>query len=123
MYNDLVIARLCYCLEHIETIERYFKDIKSPAQLSSFNNGLQFDAILMRLQALGENLKRISISHPAVINDLAYPEVKNVMRFRDYVSHHYEQLESEVVYDVCSTRIPQLKKHLIDLVNKHGPAK
>lgn len=82
------------------------------------NDGVQYDAILMRLQALGENLKRISLKHPFVIKDLEYSEIDNVIRFRDYVSHHYEQLENEVVFDICSLKIPLLKNCIISLINK-----
>lgn len=28
MYNEIIIARLYSCLEHIEAIERYFKEHK-----------------------------------------------------------------------------------------------
>jgi uncharacterized protein with HEPN domain len=81
------------------------------------NEGAQYDASLMRLQALGENLKRISQKHSFVITDLAYPEVDNVIRFRDYVSHHYEQLEHEVVFTVCAIKIPELKSCITLLIN------
>lgn len=70
----------------------------------------------MRLQALGENLKRISLKHPYVITDLAYSEIDNVIRFRDYVSHHYEQLEHEVIFLICQEKIPELKSKLLCLI-------
>ena len=73
----------------------------------------------MRLQSLGENLKRISQKHPFVIVDLAYSEIDNVIRFRDYVSHHYEQLEHAVVFDICSIKIPELKTCITVLIKKH----
>ena len=73
----------------------------------------------MRLQALGENLKRISQKHPFVITDLGYIEIDNVIRFRDYVSHHYEQLEHEVVFTICTIKIPLLKTAITNLINKN----
>lgn len=109
MYNEIIIARLYTCIEHIEAIERYFKDVKNSEHFFSLDEGLHYDAALMRLQSLGENLKRISQKHPFVITDLAYSEIDNVIRFRDYVSHHYEQLEHAVVFDICSIKIPELK--------------
>ena len=54
-----------------------------------------------------------------VIDDLTYPEILNVIRFRDYVSHHYEQLEHEVVFDICSLKIPLLKDCISSLLKKH----
>lgn len=82
------------------------------------NEGVQYDATIMRLQALGENLKRISQKHSFVIADLAYSEIDNVIRFRDYISHHYEQLEHEVVFDVCAIKIPDLKACIVALIKK-----
>ncbi len=60
MYSDIVISRLQNCVEHIEVIDRYFKNIENAGQFISHTEGMNFDAILMRLQALGENLKRIA---------------------------------------------------------------
>lgn len=117
MYNEVVLSKLYTCLEHIEAVERYFKEAHNSTQFFNINGGVQYDAVLMRLQALGENLKRISQKHPFVIKDLAYSEIDNV--FRDYISHHYEQLEHEVVFDICSVKIPQLKSCISILISKH----
>lgn len=119
MYNEIIISKLYTCLEHIEAIERYFSGAQNPEQFFNLNEGVHYDATLMRLQALGENLKRISQKHPFVIVDLAYLEIDNVIRFRDYVSHHYEQLEHEVVFDICAIKIPELKTCITALVKKH----
>ena len=122
MYNEIIIARLYTCLEHIEAIEKYFKDAQNPEQFFNSNEGVRYDATLMRLQALGENLKRISQKHPFVIIDLAYSEIEDVIRFRDYVSHHYEQLEHEVVFNICSSKVPELKTCIAALIKKQENA-
>src|SRR3989344_5628018 len=99
MYSDVVRAKLEYCLEHIEAIESYTTAITNPAEFIQKHNGLTYDGTLMRLQALGELLKNISIKHPEIITDLNYPEITDVIKFRDYASHHYERLAFEIVYD------------------------
>ncbi len=119
MYDEIVIARLDTCIEHVESIERYFKGAKNPEHFFSLDEGLHYDAALMRLQSLGESLKRISQKHPLVIVDMAYSEIDNVIRFRDYVSHHYEQLEHAVVFDICAIKIPELKTCITALIKKH----
>ena len=47
-------------LEHIEICEKRFSEIKSPKDFvdSEYGNTL-LDAIVTRLQAIGENLKRL----------------------------------------------------------------
>ncbi len=119
MYNDVIFSKLTTCIEHIEAIEKYFKDAQNAEHFFTLNDGALYDAVLMRLQALGENFKRISQKHSFVIDDLTYPEILNVIRFRDYVSHHYEQLEHEVVFDICSLKIPLLKDCISSLLKKH----
>ena len=119
MYNEIILSKLCTCLEHIAAIEKYFKDAQNSEHFFKLNDGALYDAVLMRLQALGENLKRISQKHSFVIDDLAYSEIDNVIRFRDYVSHHYEQLEHEVVFDICALKIPVIKECITSLIKKH----
>ncbi len=117
MYDEIILSKLATCIEHIEAIEKYFEKAKDPEHFSKLGEGLNYDATLMRLQALGENLKRISQKHPSVISDLNYKEIDTVIRFRDYVSHHYEQLEHEVIFEICHNKIPQLKYCLLNLIN------
>lgn len=119
MYEEAIISKLYTCIEHIEAIEKYFNNSQNAEQFFKFNEGLNYDAVLMRLQALGENLKRISHKHKFVIEELAYTEIDEVIRFRDYVSHHYEQLEHEIIFDICAFKILELK-NCINLVIKNN---
>ena len=116
MYNEVVLAKLSTCVEHIEAIEKYFAGSEDSEHFFNLDGGVKYDATLMRLQALGENLKRIYQKHPKVISELGYPEFEMIIRFRDYVSHHYEQLEHEVIFDICLTKIPVLKKCFLQLI-------
>jgi len=40
------------------------------------------------------------------------------MGMRDIISHHYFDLNSEIVYEVCENEIPKLKKIIKDIVIK-----
>ncbi len=95
MYNELLKAKLEFCLEHIGAVERYVQNIDNAEAFIESQSGLTYDGTLMRLQALGESLKAISQKHPEIIVELNYPEINDVIRFRDYVSHHYDLLEHE----------------------------
>lgn len=116
MYDELLQSKLKTCLEHTEAIEKYFDNLVSVENFYSKNNGANYDASLMRLQALGERLKNIIKKYPFVEKDLDYPEINNVVRFRDYVSHHYELLEHEIIYDICRIKIPLLKSCILRLI-------
>lgn len=116
MYDELLLSKLKTCLEHTEAIEMYFGDAVSAESFYSKNNGANYDASLMRLQALGERLKNIIKKYPFVENDLNYSEINNVIRFRDYVSHHYELLEHETIFEICRFKIPELKTCILRLI-------
>ncbi|HRN94976.1 MAG TPA: DUF86 domain-containing protein [Chitinophagales bacterium] len=118
MYNEIVKAKLDFCLEHISFIEKYTKHITDAHQFIESYNGLTYDGTLMRLQALGESLKAIATKYPQVISDLNYAEINDVMRFRDYVSHHYELLEHDIVYNIVQSDIPKLKQCLFQLLSE-----
>lgn len=32
------------------------------------------------------------------------------MRLRDIVSHHYEKIDHEIIFDICQNHLPQLQK-------------
>lgn len=119
MYDDVIEAKLKFCIEHIVAIESYTLNLKSSEEFIQKLDGLIYDGTLMRLQALCELLKSISIKHPKVITDLNYPEINDLIKFRDYASHHYERLIHEIVYDITQNDIPKLKNAIILLINKN----
>ncbi len=118
MYNELILSKLNYCLEHIEAIEEYCAGITDENSFVKHRNGLTYDGTLMRLQALGESLKGISKKHPEVIKDLEYRDINDVIKFRDYASHHYERLAHDIIFSIVRTNLPELKVCILKLINK-----
>ena len=109
MFDELILSKLESCIEHITAIDNYVEEILSPQEFIKKNQGLNYDAVLMRLQVLGELFKNISKKNPEVIIALNYPEITDIIKFRDFISHHYERLEQEIIFDICKRNIPQLK--------------
>ena len=70
-----------------------------------------WDAALMRLQVIGENLKKI----PKKLKEKS-PEVKweNFEWFRNQVSHEYKIVLREVVKDLIK-KIPELKEAIFKM--------
>jgi len=54
-------------------------------------------------------VKRIQKKDLSLLN--RYDEIQwdKIARFRDLVSHHYEHVDHEIVYDICQNHIPKLK--------------
>ena len=66
------------------------------------------DAISMRLQVIGESVRRIQKRDPAFL--AAYPDIEwdKIARFRDLVSHHYEHVDHEITFDIWKNHISKL---------------
>lgn len=113
MFNNTLQYTLESIIQHIDKCEYRFLEIYTPEDFVSTEKGnLLLDAIVTRLQAIGENVKNISKKHQDLLDK--YPEIEwiKIIRFRDFVSHHYEMLDYEIVFQICDTFLPKLK-HVI----------
>ena len=84
---------------------------------------MRLDAICMNLIALGETVKGLDkLTDAQLLKD--YPEVywKGVLGMREKISHHYFEIDSDVVFRTIEEDIPQMKpvieKMISDLSNK-----
>jgi uncharacterized protein with HEPN domain len=39
------------------------------------------------------------------------------MRLRDIVSHHYEKVDHEIIFDICQNHLPNLKATISKIIN------
>src|SRR5205823_1912862 len=94
-------------LEHIAVCEERFSTIKQPSDfINTAEGNLLLYAMAARLQASGENIKHVIKHHPHLQEK--YPGINwdDIARFRDFISHHYELLDHEGVYNICSVHLP-----------------
>lgn len=98
-------------LEHLEVCEKRFSKINSPKDFvsSEYGNTL-LDSIVTRLQAIGENLKRLLKNNSRLETQYPHIEWNKIVKFRDFISHHYEKLDYEIIFDICKTDLPPLKE-------------
>jgi uncharacterized protein with HEPN domain len=119
MYNPIYKYSLETILVHINICNKRFSEIHNPADFISTDHGKTLlDAIVTRLQAIGENLKNISRKHNLL--KINYPEMEwtKIIRFRDFISHHYEMLDYEIVYEICEDYLPKLETVLTEELAK-----
>ena len=65
MHKLLLISKFEFFIESLALIETWFKDIHQPDDFIYSSIGRShFDATLMRLQTIGESLKKIQLEHP-----------------------------------------------------------
>lgn len=109
MHEDL-LDRCEQISKSLDAIKEYMSSITSPEDFLRPESGqLYLDAITLRLQVVGENVKQIENHYPQFFwHELAY-DIGYIVRFRDFVSHHYEMLDHEVVYRLCTTKLPKFR--------------
>jgi len=98
----------------IRQIEKRSKDIKSSDDFLNNDLGLEkLDSICMQLINIGEALKKIDkISYGNLFKKYSQIEWKRAMGMRDIITHHYFDIDSEIVYSVCKKKIPEMKKEI-----------
>jgi len=110
MSEDDILDILNLMFESIRMVQDRFSKIGMSEDFVSTPNGVTLlDAISMRLQVIGESVKKIQKTDLAFLNRYAEIEWDKIARFRDLVSHHYEHVDHEIVYDICRNHIPRLK--------------
>lgn len=94
----------------IDMVIERFKAIKMADDfLSSAENIEKLDSIAMRLLAIGEGLKNIDkLTDGQLLPRYPSIEWKNIKGLRDVLSHHYFDINAEILFDVCSSKLGEL---------------
>ncbi|WP_195373126.1 HepT-like ribonuclease domain-containing protein [Parabacteroides leei] len=110
MYKEEIVLLLRRVLQTIQTIEQRNQSIHSVQDYLLTENGMEkLDAACMLIQTIGENIKTIDERSKGKL--LAqYPEIpwKRVIRMRDYISHHYDGVDADVVFETIKNNLPPL---------------
>jgi uncharacterized protein with HEPN domain len=73
----------------------------------------KLDSICMQLIAIGESVKQLDrLTEGRLLT--RYPDVewKRIAGMRDVLSHHYFDIDAEIVYEVCSTHLAPLRRNI-----------
>ena len=112
-----------YIIFSIDLIEKRFARIKSVSDFLYDDNGLDIlDAISMRLQSIGEAIKSLMKRAPETLLQEANREYwSEIVKLREVISHHYIDIDAEIIFDICSEDLIILKKHIQNiLVDDNG---
>lgn len=116
--KELVIEILNQVLSATNKVIVRFNPIGNVEDFTNSPEGMEkLDAICMQLIAIGESLKNIDkITDNKLL--MQYPEIdwKGAKAMRDIITHHYFDVDSEVVYDVCKNKIPPLSKTIEKII-------
>ncbi|AHJ12089.1 hypothetical protein SMUL_0821 [Sulfurospirillum multivorans DSM 12446] len=81
----------------------------------------KLDSICMKLIAIGESLKNIDkITDKKLLT--AYPQIewKKIKGIRDFISHHYFDLDAEMIFGICKNNIADVLMVLKQIQNDLG---
>jgi uncharacterized protein with HEPN domain len=111
MYDkELVKGILTQTLSAIDTVKYRFASIDSPDSFTHSPQGMEkLDSICMQLIVIGESLKNLDkITDGQLLKK--YPEIdwRGAKGMRDIISHHYFDIDAEVIYDVCANKLDPL---------------
>ena len=122
MSNDktqMILSTLEDIQYSLELIKKRCKDIKSSDDFLEDENGLiKLDSVSMRLLAIGEGFKNVDkLSEYKLL--IKYPSIpwKQVKGIRDILSHHYFDLDSEVIFNICKDDLQKLLDTTLKIIN------
>lgn len=110
MPEESTIENLKDIIKSIYLIQERFAAISRPDDFVLSPDGmLLLDSISMRLQIVGELMKKTNKTDPDIFDK--YPDIEwsNIMKMRDLISHHYNQIDHEIIYDICKNNLSGLK--------------
>lgn len=117
MDKATTIELIEFILESIRLINRRFKTIKSSDDFLDSDEGLdKLDAISMRIQAIGEALKNLYKRENELLLKVADKNYwSRIIKTRDFISHHYVDIDAEAVFDICSSELEELEKKILEI--------
>ena len=114
MDKSTTLELLDFVLESIRLIDRRFETITCGDDFLENDDGLdRLDAISMRIQSIGEALKNLYKREETLLLQV---EDKNywstIIKARDFISHHYVDLDAETIFDICENELDILKANI-----------
>lgn len=105
-----ILDRCDQIVESIDLIIKWSASIQVPEDfLLSPEHVLIFDGCVMRLQIIGENIKKIDESTNGELL-FEYPEIpwRKIIGLRNIISHEYANIDEEIIFAVIRQSLPPL---------------
>ena len=109
-----------HILELIKTslleVEKRSEKISEPNDFLISETGvILMDSICMKLSAVGESIKNLDkITNHELLPKYSEVPWKNVMGVRDFIVHHYFEVDADVIFEICKNDVPVL----ISVINR-----
>lgn len=101
-------------LDALELVRRY-----QPPSLTEFtNNSMARDAMMMRLQEVGENLARIRSVDEHRFRAETPDSWKKLIGLRHVISHEYERLKIDVIWTIVTEELDAFERSVREALDR-----
>ena len=106
-----------YLRDIAESCRKVIERTESVERAEFFTNDLLFDAVIRRLEIMGEAVKQI----PQLIRERR-PDIQwsLIGAFRDKLIHHYFGLDEDVILEVVREKVPELLQAVEAILIEEG---
>ena len=118
--SELVVEILRQIYQAAQTILERFQPVKTVSDFTDSPAGMEkLDSLCMLLIAIGEALKNLDkTTNKSFLRRFPQVDWKRAKGMRDIISHHYFEMDAEVIYDVCKNHIPELAQTINKMIRE-----
>lgn len=100
----------------LQEVKKRSENISTPNDFLISETGvILMDSICMKLSAVGESIKNLDkITNHELLPKYSEIPWKNVMGVRDFIVHHYFEVDADVIFSICKNDVPLL----ISVINR-----
>lgn len=118
-YSLTTSERLNEILESIQLIKEWSCNINNPDDfLSSSNNVMAFNACVMRLQVIGENVGKLLKKENDLLSSYTNIPWLAIYDMRNLISHEYSNIDEEIIFSVIKYDLLELEKTIEKIIEK-----
>lgn len=116
--RELLVEDIKNIIWALQQISTRFQVIQSSDDFLKDDTGLEkLDSICMQLINIGEVLKQVDkLTDSKLLAN--YPEIdwKKVKGMRDIITHHYFDIDAEIIYAVCAEHVPEMRRVMVKIL-------
>ena len=102
-----------YLKDILEAINKIEKSIKELSKEEFIKDLDAVDAALMRIQVVGESIKKLPLEIKKKYNDIEWSKISKT---RDVISHAYSKVNVNIIWDLIKNKLPKLKEQVKKII-------
>ena len=116
--KEIILFRLNQILESISLIREWSKHINCPNDfLISMERVMAFNACVMRLQVIGEQVGKLLKLKPCPLEKYTNIPWVAIYDMRNIISHEYSYVDESVIFSTIKNDLTGLETVILDIIN------